>query len=233
MEALIHCAFLCVCAHVCVEGSRLAVDEKWSPGRLEGAFQQRKNCSNSCPNTTLTCSERYGSTCPPGLFCRGGTCRCGGDYPGNIIKCNGTNTFVLRHYCITFDEQKDLTVAGNCLRTNKGGNITGLVSSGNSLYHLIPSDAKLLNDMMCSSTDRTGTLCGRCLPYHYPLAYSFNMTCIPCPHAHWNWFKYIMVAYLPLTLFYYRSLLQDQCNIKPFFCSRVLLSNAFTTDIRT
>ena len=56
---------------------------------------------------------------------------------------------------------------------------------------------------MCKSSNRTGTLCGRCLPDHYPLAYSFNMTCIPCPHARWNWFKYIMAAYLPLTLFYF------------------------------
>ena len=54
-----------------------------------------------------------------------------------------------------------------------------------------------------STGSRTGVLCGRCLPDHYPLAYSFNMNCIPCPHARWNWFRYIMAAYFPLTLFYF------------------------------
>lgn len=54
---------------------------------------------------------------------------------------------------------------------------------------------------MCRYMNRTGTLCGRCLPDYYPLAYSFNFSCIRCPHAHRNWLKYITAAYLPLTIF--------------------------------
>ena len=50
--------------------------------------------------------------------------------------------------------------------------------------------------------NRTGTLCGKCLPDQYPLAYSYDTSCIPCPHARWNWLRYIMAAYIPLTLFY-------------------------------
>ena len=59
-----------------------------------------------------------------------------------------------------------------------------------------------LNDD-CTDMNKMGALCGECLPDHYPLAYSFNMTCVPCPHARWNWLWYIMAAYLPLTLFYF------------------------------
>ena len=55
--------------------------------------------------------------------------------------------------------------------------------------------------MTCSSFNRAGALCGQCLPEHYPLAYSINLTCIKCPHVGWNWGRYIMAAYLPLTLF--------------------------------
>ena len=49
---------------------------------------------------------------------------------------------------------------------------------------------------------RTGALCGRCQDNHYPLAYSFSLVCVQCHHIHWNWARYIMAAYLPLTLFY-------------------------------
>ena len=55
--------------------------------------------------------------------------------------------------------------------------------------------------MSCQQLNRTGALCGRCLPDHYPLAYSYDIICIPCPHARWNWIKYITAAYLPLTFF--------------------------------
>ncbi len=55
---------------------------------------------------------------------------------------------------------------------------------------------------ICDQWNRAGALCGRCLPNHYALAYSFNLTCIRCPQAGRNWVRYIMAAYLPLTLFY-------------------------------
>ena len=34
-------------------------------------------------------------------------------------------------------------------------------------------------------------------------AYSYNFTCMHCHHVIWNWFRYIMAAYLPLTLFHF------------------------------
>jgi hypothetical protein len=55
---------------------------------------------------------------------------------------------------------------------------------------------------MCRHFKKTGVLCGRCLPEHYPLAYSYDLACAKCQHISWNWVRYIMAAYLPLTLFY-------------------------------
>ena len=37
---------------------------------------------------------------------------------------------------------------------------------------------------------------------HYPLGYSYSNKCAKCHHIRWNWVRYIMAAYLPLTLFY-------------------------------
>jgi hypothetical protein len=40
---------------------------------------------------------------------------------------------------------------------------------------------------MCEHFNRTGVLCGRCQPEHYPLAYSYDLACAKCHHISWNW----------------------------------------------
>ena len=70
------------------------------------------------------------------------------------------------------------------------------------LYHPLPQNGVILNKTECADMNRTGALCGRCQDNHYPLAYSFSLVCVQCHHIHWNWARYIMAAYLLLTLFY-------------------------------
>ena len=140
-------------------------------------------------NVSLMCSES--DICPPGLFCEEGACQCADLYSLNIISCNGTASSLLNCYCATLDRDRNVTLIGAC------------VYSCFEVYYIpLPQDIDKLNDKMCKQWNRTGALCGRCLPDHYPLAYSFNLTCILCPHVGWNWFRYMMAAYLPLTLFY-------------------------------
>ena len=137
--------------------------------------------------------------CLPGFFCSNETCKCGHRYPHGIIKCNedkGTLS-VLDCYCATFDQNKNVAEVGacfyNCINLKK--DLSDIV------YHPLPSNIKQ-NNSICMLFNRTGALCGRCLPEHYPLAYSFDMTCVLSSHIGWNWGRYIMAAYLPLTVFY-------------------------------
>ena len=139
-------------------------------------------------NVSLMCSES--DICSPGLFFEEGACQCADLYPLNIISCNGTASSLLHCYCATWNRDRNVTLTGAC--------VYGCVEDAFPL----PQDIDKLNDKMCKQWSRTGALCGRCLPDHYPLAYSFNLTCILCPHISWNWFRYMMAAYLPLTLFY-------------------------------
>ena len=159
--------------------------------------QQSIQCLDTCYNRSVACSEAHGDRCPPGLFCKEGYCKCG-KYPHDIITCNGTSSSLLNYYCAIVDEDSNITLVGRCPYNNPGRN-----HEDHTLYRHLPISRYSLNNQMCQSLNRTGSLCGRCLPDHYPLAYSFNMTCIPCPHVRWNWFRYIMAAYFPLTLFYF------------------------------
>ena len=163
-----------------------------TPERFSMDVRQEVCLKSHCNESLLMCSES--DSCPPGLFCEEGTCQCADYYPHNIISCNGTASSVLSGYCATWDTDRNITLTGACIY-----NFFWITSASylNVLYREVPP-----NDVMCKLWNRTGALCGKCLPYHFPLAYSYNLTCIPCPHVGWNWFRYIMAAYLPLTLFY-------------------------------
>ena len=138
-------------------------------------------------NVSLMCSET--DICPPGLFCKEGACQCADVYPFDIISCNGTASSLLDCHCATWDRDRNVTLTGAC------------AYNCFEEFHF-SQEVDKLNDKMCKPMNRTGVLCGKCLPDHYPLAYSFNLTCILCPHVGWNWFRYMMAAYLPLTFFY-------------------------------
>ena len=137
-----------------------------------------------------------GMECPPGLFCNNRTCKCAHyHYPYDSIKCDeekGTSA-LLDCYCATFDNSKNITQVGACIY-NCNNNMSGV----DNVYDSLTQNDSIIT---CSSFNRAGALCGRCLPEYYPLAYSFNLTCVKCPHVGWNWSRYIMAAYLPLTLF--------------------------------
>ena len=98
---------------------------------------------------------------------------------------------VLNDNCLTYNKDKHVTEVGRCIFTN---------IKTNSSYVVLPRSMSELDDFMCGKLfNRTGTLCGKC---HYPLVYSFDMNCIQCPNGKDNWWKYLLAAYLPLTIFY-------------------------------
>ena len=178
-----------------------------SPPSPDGSRGNNSSCSTDTPHKLPNSLKTSGTSCPPGLFCTEGKCECGTDYP-YFITCARSDTSadvsVLARYCATSDYKSNLTLVGATyiytLLTTNSSNPKGKFA-GESVFYRLPKTAEKLNTA-CDNYNRTGTLCGQCLPDHYPLAYSFNMTCIPCPRVNWNWFRYIMAAYLPLTAFY-------------------------------
>lgn len=124
-----------------------------------------------------------------------------------ILRCieNG-RLAVLDCNCVTnFPGQERILEAGkctfNCGHFNKEDRF-------DMLYNPLPSNLKQLNKHMCGqSFNRNGTLCGKCKNGFHPLAYSYDMACVKCPNGTSNWWKYLMAAFLPLTVFYFIILL--------------------------
>ena len=169
---------------------------------------------HSCPSRFTGESDDPLSTnitavCPLGFYCHSqDKCKCL-SIPHEIAVCEDKPQLrfaVLDCKCATYDPSDGYAVIGPCVY-NCESQQTANKSRGKDLkdlvYHIFPTDNSSLNDYMCGPFNRTGTLCGDCKPGQYPLAYSFNLTCIPCPDrdVKWNWLKYIAAAYGPLTFF--------------------------------
>ena len=190
LDAIVACSLLLNPALTAANFSPLGQPQSGSGWPTEAAERNHHFCNSS---------TGFLSECPPGMFCENGRCSCG-VYPNNLIKCNGTRTFIQDYNCLGYDDEKGIVVVGKCPQHFNNSQTLG---SGGMLYRLIASDMHQLNNETCRTLNKTGFLCGTCLPDHYPLAYSFTTNCIPCPTANINWLWYIMAAYLPLTVFYF------------------------------
>ena len=147
-----------------------------------------------------TCTQE--NDCPIWTDCNYGYCECKetlNDY--KVFKCDRETLqlSVLKCHCVTYDnETKDIT-EGICIENCK---------IGNNVYVELPLNVSELNEFMCEERwNRTGRLCGKCLPGHSPLAYFYDMRCVKCPEGNKNVWKYILVAFGPLTIFYFLVLL--------------------------
>ena len=155
------------------------------------------------PSIRSNCSSD--DCCPPWFYYNGSDCVCG-RIPRKVISCDNTlkQSAVLDCYCVTFDKETNSTVAGaciyNCENVDKKKGINFDV-----VYHTLPSKLSDLNKFMCHHhwLNRTGPLCGQCVNESYPLAYSYNLSCVSCPDGHRNWWKFILAAFAQLTVFYF------------------------------
>ena len=130
-----------------------------------------------------------------------GKCECGSDLAG-VVNCNPDTheIFLLRCYCMTFDEHTDTTEVGPCYLTCK----TKYVYFAFRYWKVPTNYSHELNQKICGPFQRTGRLCSKCIENYSLPVYSYSMECTECVRSEFslNILKYLAVAFLPLTLFY-------------------------------
>ena len=133
-------------------------------------------------------------------YCDSGQCHCGKQVPDDIVQCDThRNLTVLPCFCVTFNEEEGVTELGKCVYNC--GNQHDVKNEAN-VYHSLPTNLSELWRYVCGDRfNRNGTLCGRCKDDYYPRAYSFDIDCVKCPHGDANWWKYLLMAFGPLTIF--------------------------------
>ena len=130
-----------------------------------------------------------------------GQCECGDDLKG-IVHCDreSKQISVLFCYCMTYNSEMDVTMVGPCLQLCTRKN----TPKCQSFNQISTRDKKLVNHEMCSKLQREGQLCGECSEGHGLPVYSYTLYCVNCTSNNFvrKLFKYIVMAYLPLTGFY-------------------------------
>ena len=144
-------------------------------------------CSNdsSCP-TWFTCNAKK-------------RCQCDREHTTAIV-CNNEAlvSAVLNCNCVTYDSESKSTYAGPCFY-----NCQLQMSNNSSFIEELPKNPEsLINASVCSPFHRTGLLCGDCEEEHSPLVLSYSLSCVECPDGYKNWWKFILVGFVPLTVFY-------------------------------
>ena len=134
--------------------------------------------------------------CSPWFQC-GWVCR---EIPDDVLKCsNNQSLSILKCNCITYNETADFIEVGKC--------IYNLVDAAERNYILYTETHASNETNMCKGINRTGTLCGNCRDGFFPLANSFDMACTECLNGKSDWLKFVLVVFLPLTVFYFVILL--------------------------
>ena len=147
------------------------------------------SCSEACPPWTVYSSAS-------------GECQCGDSLRG-VVHCDRDNKRIslLQCYCMSYNWNFNMTVVGPCNAMCR--------RMGADRYHSynvlnVSDGVSLLNSELCGRYSREGQLCGRCMNNTGPPVYSYSLECVPCLETEFkfNLFKYVAVAFLPLTIFY-------------------------------
>lgn len=70
------------------------------------------------------------------------------------------------------------------------------------VYIKLPNKISDLNYWMCGHWNREGINCGKCRSGYWPLAYSYNLTCVLCHDGKYNWIYLMLLLFVPSTAFY-------------------------------
>ena len=121
------------------------------------------------------------------------SCVCG-DSIHNIVDCSEDDdiVYLLTCHCMSYSDHGHMMLVGNCpyLCTN---NFYVEISEHENISDLCNRDIK---------QNRKGQMCGKCLDNFAPSPFSYSFECSNCSNHKYNWAKYIVVAYLPLTIFF-------------------------------
>ena len=143
--------------------------------------------------------------CHPWMKCviskNSSNCQCRHtDFHDGIVKCDKDSgrLSVLDCNCVTYDNTtgQNSIVAGAC--------VENCFTISKKLFDQLYSQVDEVNDHMCENrSHRGGQLCGKCLPGFSPLAYSFDVTCVNCTEGNRNLWKFFLIVFAPITVFYF------------------------------
>jgi len=185
------------------------VRSSWEEGPQSPSVQVAPECAKEHNLTPVTAQQKDRNasiadahdnpSCPTWFFpdsSLNNTCTCGNDIEG-AVKCDNSTkeVSILPCYCMTYAESTG-SVVGTCFYNCASEQFVYT----SVLYHPLPSNVTKLD--MCEYFNRAGQLCGKCKENYTIPIYSYDFNCVQCSASDLGWVKYILIAFLPLTVFF-------------------------------
>ena len=174
---------------ICIAGARCHESNLSIPEDLEASI-------NSTSNDRGFKTNHNWPTCPLWKYHKyyNSSCECGSGIHNVVICRDNQSTISLQScYCISYNDNGDGVVVGACP-----------FLCANYFYSDVDADTNLSTP--CDRDirqNRQGQMCGKCKDNHSPSPYSYELKCANCSHYKYNWLKYLAVAYVPLTVFFF------------------------------
>ena len=179
----------------------------WQCQPQQDVYNLTKDTNYSDGDNSSPCRERRDienteEDCPTWMYHTNSSnkCTCGVDNH-HTVKCDQSvdQVYILDSYRMTYDKSNREVIVG--------ASLYGMFTPNDNYetYHLVPMNKSQLNEAMCGRYNRKGRLCGECKEGYSPLVYSYDIHCRKCTETEskHNIIKYVGVAFVPLTLFYF------------------------------
>ncbi len=126
---------------------------------------------------------------------------------------------------MTYDNESNETQLGRC--------VYGCGHKTDTVFYTLPNSTDDLNSYSCGRMNRDSALCGQCLPGYSLLLYSYEMKCMNCTGENmtYNWIKYIAIAYIPLTFFFFFVVIFKLNGTSPLLKSFISVSQGLVSPI--
>ena len=164
------------------------------------------------------------SLCPPWKYQKtpNSTCECGSSI-GQVVQCTNHSVYIFTCHCMSYSEELGMDIMGSCL----------FLCENAFFIKVHPNQ-----DHLCNQINRTGQLCGKCSKGYALAVYTYGSLCVQCTHYKHNWIKYLMIAYLPVTIFYVVVMLFQFNAMSPsviayIFVSQIVSSPVFASIFTT
>ena len=155
-----------------------------------------------------------------------GTCLCRSSVHDSVSCSNiSYQVAVLRCHCMTYDSAKGVIV-GSC--PYGCGYFNESLNWSKKIYRPLPLNISDLNHGMCGRLNRDYRLCSKCSKGFCPLAYSYDLNCVKCK-SKYNWLKYVTIAYVPLTIFYFIVILFRIDATEPYLYGFITLNQGLAS----
>ena len=143
-------------------------------------------------------------SCPPWYF-SGGENKCSFSHQlPQIVNQYGNTSELEIGFCITLTNSSLVVAQCPYIPT------THNVSQFHSIYQVLPQQLDQFNDIVCSIFNRKGFLCSECKDNYGLAAYRYyGLMCVKCSSSTLNWIGYILLLFIPPTIFFLFFLIID------------------------